>query len=242
MDYISEYKKLKEKGFPFSETIDFSVALGKSDEIETHFKLYCMEMELPQRERIANLHATFSNHGRAGGEYLMSRLNDDDNVASHAAYLLASFRVYDVCGYSADEKATIRQVLSRLSESDDPKVRRRSLIAIGWIGSEAEIPLLNRHLLTDNDALCRAWSASSFLQLAGCERIPREVVQAITRDILIECLKTEKDVFVKGVAVEAIMEVWNTSFGLRSSAVDARNEKAVERAAKKALLFLEQNK
>ncbi|MBR3663846.1 MAG: HEAT repeat domain-containing protein [Desulfovibrio sp.] len=70
------------------------------------------------------------------------------------------------CQFSAEENTSILGALSRLSESNDPKVRRRSLIAIGWIGGEKEIPLLNTHLLTDSDALCRSWSASSFLQMA----------------------------------------------------------------------------
>ena len=114
-------------------------------------------------------------------------------------------------------------------------VRRRSIVAIGWIGTEEEIPLLSRHLLTDEDAYCRAWSASSFLQMPD---ILRETIQTEAKGSLVACLESEQDAFVKGTAVEAVMAVWDVSFGLRSSAVEERNRRAVDRAARKALQFL----
>ena len=237
LDYISEYQRLKEQGFPFNKSLDFSLAIGKSDEIETHFKLCCIEMDRPVKEPKMHLYSTFSEHGRAGGEYLLSLLNCDENAASHAVYLLASDRFRSAYGLSPNEKETVLKETVRLAESTDHFVRRRSIIVIGWMGTANEIALLNRHLLTDEDALCRAWSASSFLQMASRER---EALQINTKDRLIECLKTEQDVFVKGVAVEAIAEVWGVSFGLRPSAVEDRSQKAVDRAAKKALLYLEQ--
>ena len=242
MDYIGEYEKLKAQGFPFNESLDFSLAIGRSEDIETHFKLYCLEMERPAEERKLHLSATFAEHGRAGGEYLLSLLCGDETAASHAVFLLASDRFRSAYGLSPDEKTMIRREAVQLTESSDPIVRRRSIIVIGWIGTAEEIPLLNRHLLTDEDVLCRAWSASSFLQMTPLTPGEREALQINTKDSLIECLKTEQDVYVKGTAVEAIMEVWDVSFGLRSSAVEDRNQKAVDRAAKKALLFLEQGK
>lgn len=235
-DFIIEYEKLKSEGFPFKESIDFSLAIGKSDEIATHFKLCCLETERPKGESKTHLSTTFGEHGRAGGEYLLSLLCGDETAASHAVYLLASDRFCSAYGLSPDEKTEIRHTAVKLAGSSDPLVRRRSIIVIGWIGTEEEIPLLIKHLLTDEDDLCRAWSASSFLQMSPRER---EALQSNTKDALIKCLKTERDVFVKGAAIEAIAEVWEVSFGLRPSAVDNRNEKAVNRAAKKALLFLE---
>ena len=68
LDYISEYQRLKEQGFPFNESLDFSLAIGKSDEIETHFKLCCIEMNRPFKEPKMHLYSTFSEHGRAGGD------------------------------------------------------------------------------------------------------------------------------------------------------------------------------
>lgn len=243
MDFLSRYRKLKMQGFLVTEeAIEFVAALEHSDEIETHFEIYCMEMRSPREERGFGIHEGFSSHGRAGGECLLRHLRDEDEVASHAAYLLATWRVQSECQISAEENAIILQRLTSLSESEDCEIRRRSLIAVGWIGTEKELPLLNRHLLTDTDALCCAWSASSFLQLAESKHIEREVLQKAARDSMISCLNSEKDIFVKGVAVETIQSVWMVALGLRASAVEARNEKAVERGAAKALIFLEQQK
>ncbi len=243
MDFISEYNKLKTQGFHVTEeAIEFVEALEHSDEIETHFQIYCMEMRRPREERGFGIFEGFASHGRAGGDYLLNRLNDEDEVASHAAYLLSTWHVQSGCRISAEENAIILQKLTRLSESEDCQIRRRCLIAVGWIGTEKELALLNRHLLTDPDALCRAWSASSYLQLAEGKRIAREVLQETARDSMIKCLKSEKDIFVRGVAAETIQSVWMTSFGLRASAVEARNEKAIEKGVVKALAYLEQHK
>ena len=67
------------------------------------------------------------------------------------------------------------------------------------------------------------------------------MLRAAARDGMIACLRTEKDAFVRGVAVETIQFVWETAFGLRASAVEARNEKAIEKGAAKALAFLERH-
>ena len=241
MDFLKEYKRLKAIGFPISdETISFITALGKSNEIETHFDIYCMEMQCPKQERGFGIYEEFSEHGRAGGDYLLSRLEDEESIAINAAYLLSSFREQNVCHFNAAEQATILRALTRLAESKTAEIRRKSLIAIGWVGAVNEIELLNRHLLTDEDSLCRAWSVSSFLQMSMSKRIEADLLQSKTRDNLIKSLQSETNAFVKGVAVETIQTVWKTSFGLRASAVDALNVKAIEKAAAKALQFLEQ--
>lgn len=240
MDFLEEYKRLKAQGFPITEeTINFVTALGKSDDIETHFDIYCMEMKCPKQERGFGIYEGFADHGKAGGEYLLARLDDEEDIAINAGYLLSSYRVQKACHFNAEENATILRALLRLAESKTAEVRRRSLIAIGWVGTEKEIEILNRHLLTDEDSLCRAWSASSFLQMGMSQRIGSDILQAKTRDSLIKCLQSETNAFTKGVAVETIQTVWDTSFGLRASAVDSLKIKAIERASAKALLFLE---
>lgn len=145
MDFLKEYKSLKAQGFPITEeTINFVTALGKSDEIETHFDIYCMEMKCPKQERGFGIYEGFADHGRAGGEYLLARLDDEENIAINAAYMLSSYRVQKACHFNAEDTATILRALLRLAESQDVKIRRRSLIAIGWVGTEKEIDMLNR--------------------------------------------------------------------------------------------------
>ena len=55
--------------------------------------------------------------------------------------------------HQAELLSELNNALFSLSESDDPKHRRKALIAIGWVGTEREIPTLKRHLLSDSDYL-----------------------------------------------------------------------------------------
>ena len=142
--------------------------------------------------------------------------------------------------HQAELLSELNNALVSFAESEDPKHRRKALIAIGWVGTEREISTLKRHLLSDSDYLCRAWSSSSFLQMSG--RIPEEILKESSRDVLIYCLEHETDIFVRGVAVETVQAVWDVKLGLRQSAVDERKEKAVNRAVRRALEYLNSEK
>ena len=241
MDYRAEYQKIEAKGFPMRETIRLSEALGQSDAIADHFELCCREMRNPESGWGIEIEQTFSDHGRAGVDYLLARLKDSDEIAGLAAYLLAHSRMQMRCPLTLEEKEALLLALTHLSESRQPEVRRRCLFAIRWMGNENELSLLLRHLLTDPDASCRALSASSLRYMSGTKRVASEILQMKTRESLIECLKSEHDVFVKGTAIQAIQMIWDISFGLRSMAVESGNQKAVRRASLKALSFLEQS-
>lgn len=57
-------------------------------------------------------------------------------------------------------------VLVSLIDTNENIFRRKIIIAVGWIGTSKEIDVLIRHMLGDKDALCRAWSASSLMQMS----------------------------------------------------------------------------
>lgn len=69
-------------------------------------------------------------------------------------------------------------------------------------------------------------------------RVLPDIIKKEASGVLTECLERETDVFVRGVAVEAVQCVWDVKLGLRGSAVEARNQKAVNRAARRALELL----
>lgn len=69
-------------------------------------------------------------------------------------------------------------------------------------------------------------------------RLPNDILREKTCEALAFCIEHEPDVFVRGVAVETVQEIWNVKFGLRSSAVEARDQKAVDRGASRALKYL----
>ena len=237
MDFLKEYEILKSQGFPISETLKFSFELGSSTDIDLHFKLYCIDQNNPRGKR-GNPENHFEKHGPDGIDYLRGLLYDPDREkASNAAYLMAE--VIRKLRWSGRDEAEqdLRRGLVQLSSEGKPEIRRKSIIALGWVGTENEIPLLCEHLLNDDDALCRAWSASSFLQMCG--RVPAEVIQSMTRDALLQCLMSEEDAFACGVAIEACGTVWNKKMRLSSLDVENRNEASIAKAKKRAISFLQ---
>lgn len=237
MDFLKEYEILRTQGFPIRETIEFSYEMGKCDDIGLHFRIYCIDQEYP-REKRGHPEDHFEKHGPDGIDFLRGLLDDPDRKkASNAAYLMAE--VIRKLRWDGREEAEhdLRQGLVRLSSENDPEIRRKSIIALGWVGTENEIPLLCEHLLNDGDSLCRAWSASSFLQMCG--RVPAEVMQPMIRDALLQCLLTEEDAFVCGVAIESCGDVWDKRMRLRDSDVEDRNEEAIAKAKKRAVSLLQ---
>ena len=235
-DLQQEYEELKKRGFPLGETLDFGQKLGKSEEIELHFALILEDEENthPQRWHPEDY---FRFHGQEGVLYLRQLLTSENrNYAVSAAYLMAELLLKGRYPDQEELLSELNEALVRLAESETPKHRRKCLIALGWVGTEREIPTLERHLLNDPDSLCRAWSSSSFWQMSG--RIPSDILREKAAGPLIACLEQDTDVFVRGVAVEPVQAVWDVKLGLRSSAVDARNQKAVNRGVRRALEYL----
>ena len=229
------YEKLKSGGFQISEVFDYGEELGTSGELDFHFELILEDGKRPRGKRW-HPEDFFRLHGNAGAEYLKRLLDSDDcEYAVCAAYLLAELLPRARFQDQAELLDKLNRALVRLSDANEPEHRRKSLIARGWVGTENELPTLETHLLNDPDPLCRAWSASSFLQMSG--RVPDDALKK-TSGALIACLESESDVFVRGVAVEAVQDVWKVRFGLRSSAVEERNQRAVDRAVRRALEFL----
>ena len=134
----------------------------------------------------------------------------------------------------------LNRALVRLAESEAPEYRRKCLIALGWVGTKQELSVLEGHLFEDSDSLCRAWSASAFLQMSG--RVDDDILKQTASRCFISCFEHETDVFVLGVAVEAVQTIWDVKLGLRGSAVEDRNQKAVNRGVRRAIEFLNTQK
>lgn len=52
------------------------------------------------------------------------------------------------------------------------------------------------------------------------------------------CFEQETEIFVRGVVTEAVQAVWDVKPGVRSSAIDDRNKKAIERVVRKAISLI----
>ena len=202
--------------------------------MELHFELICEEWHNRGDNMLSDY---FWRHRDAGMFYLEKVLDSPDNDrAVKAAYLMSE--MINRHRY-ADADRLMREIISHLvlfSDYSEAKYRRMSIIALGGVGTADEINLLSYHLINDSDSLCRAWSASAFLQMTGS--IPDNILQSETAGVLMRCIENEQDLFARGVAIETVQIIWKKRLGLSSGAVDRREREAIEKAGRRALKFL----
>ena len=108
--------------------------------------------------------------------------------------------------------------LLRLIETEDDFLRRKCLIALGWVAGEREIPLLTGKMLRDRDALCRAWAASSLMQLSF-HRVSGGILQEETKSDFAKAIEEEKDLRACGIMIEAAQTLFSKKW-LSASALE----------------------
>ena len=156
----------------------------QSDEIEYHYKLICKDRDEGTN---LNLSGSFYKHDKEGLEFLFTVLDNekDENLKAFTAYLMAEtlskLRHRD---FYLEFCNRLIQVMISLIETTDNSLRRKVIIALGWIGSSNEIDILTKQMLEDKDSLCRAWSASSLMQMSF-HGIDKELLQERQSHVLL---------------------------------------------------------
>ena len=230
------YVSLVEENFPDSKRIHFIADLGRSPEIAFHFELICKDWE---EGTDLNFEASFDQHGQAGIDYLLETLNQEEVESQRVliVYLLAKIlskaRHRDIYAFSCKQ---VLPVLISLLPSSEASNRRKLIIALGWIGSISEIEILGQHLLTDQDALCRAWSASSLMQLSF-HQVEKEVLMEKMKDLFGEAIAEEKDLQACALMIEAAQVLFGKKW-IPTSAVEKLEIEKIEKARKSAIRFL----
>ncbi|WP_049526870.1 HEAT repeat domain-containing protein [Streptococcus pseudopneumoniae] len=230
------YASLVEENFPDSKRIHFIADLGRSPELAFHFELICKDWE---EETDLNFEASFDQHGQGGIDYLLEILDQEKAEGQRVliVYLLAKIlsktRHRDF--YASSCKQLLPVMLSLLPNSEVSN-RRKLIIALGWIGSTSEIEILGQHLLTDKDALCRAWSASSLMQLSF-HQVEKEVLIEKTKDLFGEAIAEEKDFRACALMIEAAQVLFGKKW-IPTSAVEKLEIEKIEKARKSAIRFL----
>ena len=133
--------------------------------------------------------------------------------------------------------------LIRYAKLSAPERRREAIIALGWVYAPSQLPAeldcLCGHLLHDDDALCRAWSASAMMQLYF-HGTPVEPIRERSLPVFRQSLQQESDDFAAGVAVDSVRELWNLKIRLSGAAVERRDHEMIEKARKRAQRLLAQ--
>ena len=230
------YASLVEEDFPDSKRIHFIADLGRSPEIAFHFELICKDWE---EGTDLNFEASFDQHGQEGIDYLLETLNQEEDesqrilIVYFLAKILSKTRLRDFYASSCKQ---LLPVLISLLPSPEASNRRKLIIALGWIGSISEIEILGQHLLTDKDPLCRAWSASSLMQLSF-HQVEKEVLIEKTKGLFGEAIAEEKDLQACALMIEAVQVLFGKKW-IPTSAVENLEVEKIEKARKSAIRFL----
>ena len=230
------YNKLEEQNFPETERIKFIADLGACKEIGYHYELVCKDWEEGKNLR---LESSFDKHGAEGLEFLFDRLaqSKDEKLRVFTAFLIAEIltklKHKDFYVVFCDK---LIPILALLIETKDSNLRQKVIIAFGWGGSSEEIDILTRQMVSDNDALCRAWSASSLMQMSF-HRVKAETIQKETAKTFAQAIEGERDLYACGIIIEAAQTLFGKRW-LSSSDLENREISKIEKAGKSAVRFL----
>ena len=253
-DYQSEnpeqtYEELEKENFPDGKRIRFIAELGASSNIEGHFRLICRTWK---EEKNLRLESSFDRHGEEGLRFLLERLkkteisdalrqrqeaSEEHREAVFTAYLLAEIlsqgRHREYFSSYCEE---LLPFLLRFSETEEDFLREKCLIALGWVAGEREIPFLIGKMLEDRDAFCRAWAASSLMQMSF-HRVNGAILQEETKKDFAKAIEEEKDLQACGIMIEAAQTLFSKKW-LSASALEAEDEAQIEKARRSAVRFL----
>ena len=230
------YEELKKQNFPDGERVKFIADLGASDEIEYHYKLICKDRDEGTN---LNLSGSFYKHDKEGLDYLFTVLYNEKEecLKVFAAYLMAEtlskLRHRD---FYLEFYSRLIPVITSLIETTDNSLRQKIIIALGWIGSLNEIDIFTKQMSEDKDSFCRAWSASSLMQMSF-HGVDKEVIQEKTKPCFASVIAAETDLHACGIMIESSQILFGKKWISQSAVEDVDAEK-IEKARKSAVRFL----
>lgn len=161
------------------------------------------------------------------------RQGGEADTAYLAAKLLSQLRHRDFYAARAKELAAL---LTARWEISDIALRRKQIIALGWISSESEINLLIDSMQSDSDALCRAWAAAALMQLSF-HGVAADVLREKTKTAFAAAIQKEGDLNAAGIMIEAAQTLFGKKW-ISAAAAEAAESESIEKAKKSALRFL----
>ena len=237
-DLEKEYLGLKKENFQDGKRIKFIANLGASSEIAYHYELICKEW---QEGGQLNLESSFDRHGGAGLEFLFERLakKSDQKLKIETIYLIAQILTKSKHRdfYAAFCDRLIPQITSFLGTND--ALRRKLIIALGWVGTLEQIDILISEMLGSKDSLCRAWAAASLMQMSF-HRVSQEILRDKTKAAFLQGISSEKEPYACAVMIEAAQILFGKKW-ISSSAAQNQEAEKIEKARKMAIRFLDKN-
>ena len=237
-DLEREYLEVEKENFPDGKRIKFIANLGVSDEIAYHYELICKEW---QDGRQLNFESSFDRHGGAGLEFLFERLakESDQKLKIETIYLIAQILTKSKHRdfYTAFCDRLIPQITSFLETND--ALRRKLIIALGWVGTLEQLDILISEMLGSKDSLCRAWAAASIMQMSF-HGVSQEILRDKTKATFLQGISSEKELYACAVMIEAAQILFGKKW-ISSSAVQNQDSEKIEKARKMVVRFLGKN-
>ena len=235
-DLQKRYEELKKQNFPDSERVKFIADLGASDEIEYHYQLICKDRDEATN---LNLSGSFYKHDKEGLEYLFTVLDNekDESLKVFTAYLTAeTLSKLRHRHFYLEFCSRLIPGITSLIDTKDALLRQKIIISLGWIGSSNEIDILTKQMSEDKDSFCRAWSASSLMQMSF-HGVDKEVIQEKTKSCFASVIAAETDLHTCGIMIEAAQILFGKKW-ISSSAVEDVDTEKIEKARRSAVRFL----
>lgn len=235
-DLEKSYFELEKENFPVTKRIKFIADLGACKEIAYHYELICKDWK---EDKKLNIESSFDRHGSEGIEFLFEQLSksEDEKIKIFTAFLIAEVlsKLKHREFYSSFCNQLI-PILISLIKTNDNILRRKVIVAFGWVGTSKEINILTQQMFNESDALCRAWSATSLMQMSF-HRVDKEIICKKTKTIFAKVIESEKDLYACGIIIEAAQILFAKKW-ISSSVVENIEFEKIEKARKTAVRFL----
>lgn len=235
-DLQKAYCELEKENFPVTKRIKFIADLGACKEIAYHYELICKDWK---EDKKLNIESSFDRHGSEGIEFLFEQLSksEDEKIKIFTTFLIAEVlsKLKHREFYSSFCNKLI-PILETFLNTNDEILRRKIIIAFGWIGTSKEIDILTQQMFNESDALCRVWSATSLMQMSF-HRVDKEIICKKTKTIFAKVIESEKDLYACGIMIEAAQILFGKKW-VSSSTVENIELEKIEKARKTAVRFL----
>ncbi|MFD0716857.1 HEAT repeat domain-containing protein [Paenibacillus sp. GCM10027626] len=235
---IDEFKVLFDEAQQSGERIkqlNFLWKIMRSPFTEYHYSLITDAATSDEFRKI--LWSRFDEHGNEAENLLLSKLENNEDIPFHADIIYQLGLIADKKG--GENKDKILQYAKQFLNRSDDYTRGRTIIVLGWIGSNSDIPLLANRLLNDTNSECRAWSASSFMQMdLRLKRKDQSIDKSLVYPVLLQAIEKETDYSTLGVFITSLQEISGKNFRLSNTAVECVDIEKIDRAKKSAINFL----
>lgn len=212
-----------------NEQLEFVWEIMKSPYIEFHYELL-KDKNLTNSFR-RDLSSRFDEHGENAEDFLISKLNNNEDIDFHGEIIFLLGKI------NKKYKSEILEYARILAESSNNYTRNRALIVLGWIGAIKDTIILENHLLNDTNSKCRAWSASSYMQMWFNNESKSLKQKAF--EVYQKALRSEPDYFVISIILTAIREIGKTKLGISQTALNELDTEKIDDAKIKAIRFIE---